>query len=142
MRIHTSATMADVQMAGAVARVTFTVLTEHRSRSRDRAFEVILSGESRRRQNGGSEYAATWDQWGVFLARLFTVDPRMHCWAYRDAEDFARKTDGRFGFPREYAADGVLERKFMTTGWPEDAHGDHSWNGRTCRKCSAEMVLS
>lgn len=131
MRIHTSATLEDVREAGKVARVTFTTLAEHGSRSRDRAFEVILSGESSRWPNGGRDTmngkAATWDQWGVFLAHLFDVDPQLRCQAYDGAYDFHMQTTERFA-----------------DGWPDDAHGDHSWDwtsgGGRCRRCSAHVL--
>ena len=104
--------------------------TEHGSKSRARAFDVHLTGSSKRRPNRRSDpdaYAATWDQWGVFIAALFVLDrtltiPR----AYKDEREFHLRTDSRF-----------------VRGWPEDAHGDHTfrWNGvpfeQTCTKCSA-----
>lgn len=136
MRIHTSATEADVRAAGRLARVTFARLDVYGSRTSDRAFDVILTGESSRLPNGGrdgtyrygadNDHAATWDQWGVFLAGIFTVDIWASCPAYSDFGDFSWQTDGRFN-----------------QGWPVDAHGDHSWgNGREprsqeCRRCTA-----
>lgn len=142
MRLHTDTlTIEDVCKAATVARAWFdmdddpsywgpTRPTEHRSRKRARAFEVKLRGESARYPNGGrngsDDHTATWDQWGVFLAALFELDPRMTCWAYDGAASFHAKTADRF-----------------RDGWPADAHGDHrfEYDGtpgeQRCRKCSA-----
>lgn len=127
MRIHTDTlTYADMTHAAMAARVNFTTIEKHGSKSRDHAFEVILSGESRRNQNGGTEKAATWDQWGVFLAYLFEKDSSVKCWAYADASQFAYRTVYRF-----------------EDGWPTDAHGDHrfQYDGmpytQKCTKCTA-----
>jgi hypothetical protein len=105
MRLHTSATLADVIEAARRARVTFDRCTEHRSQSAARAFDVTLFGASTRRPNSGKRgaatgwednYAATWDQWGVFLGHLYRVDPAMRCYAYAAGDDYDWKTDGRF----------------------------------------------
>ena len=133
MRIHTSVlTMSDIHEAARVARVDFGRLNEHGSRTRARAFDVTLTGESRRRPNDrGSNpgaYAATWDQWGVFLAVLFDRDPAMVTPYYSDRDDFERKTAYRF----------------HGGTWPVDAHGDHDFRfngiGISCTKCSARQV--
>lgn len=131
MRLHTdNLTSLDMWAAAAIARVDLE-MTTHGSRSRNRAFNVTLRGESRRRPNGGSygatsDYAATWDQWGVFLAELFDRDNSLATGFYTDADTFHRMTAGRF-----------------ETGWPEDAHGDHRFKPygfpgtHKCTKCSA-----
>lgn len=126
MRLHTNnLTPEDLQRAATVARVDLE-FTTHGSRSAARAFNVTLTGESKHRQNmGGAGYAATWDQWGVFLGALYDLDDTMTCWAYSGMADFDYKTGGRF-----------------SEGWPADAHGDHRWVVgvpfvQTCSKCSA-----
>lgn len=133
MRIHgNTLTTADVRKAAEVARVTLDRFTEHGSRARVRAFDITLQGESRRHQNGGSGKAATWDQWGVFIAALFDADdtvtiPR----AYVDRYQFDARTNWRF-----------------EDGWPEDAHGDHRFEyagipmTQGCNKCSATYSWS
>ena len=137
MRIHTNATLAQIENAASIAKVDWlnTEITEHKSRSRERAFEVKLAGNSRRRPNGGPKgydhYAATWDQWGIFLGNVFVVDPEMKCWAYDGIDDFDWQTGERF-------FEGSI---------PEDMHGDHKfdWVGvlvtgaslQRCRKCTA-----
>jgi hypothetical protein len=142
MRIHTDAlTSTDIHQAALIARVDYAEggFTIHGSRTRSRAFNVTLTGESRRRPNRGTsrdrynpDYAATWDQWGVFLAVLFDRDPDMVTPYYADRDDFNYKTDARF------TKIGGGWDDF----WPADAHGDHSWEYRAprvrgCRRCSA-----
>lgn len=50
---------------------------------------------------GRSLYAATWHEWGWFMAGIFTADPRARFggltgWGYKDAADFHVKTGGLF----------------------------------------------
>lgn len=131
MRIHTdNLSESDLRDAARTARVSFDRLAVFGSRSRARAFDFILSGESKRRQNfGGDGYAATWDQWGVFLSVLFAKDDTMTVpTAYRDAEQFDFRTMHRFDAP------GVF---------PVDYHGDHRFDfvgvpfSQSCKKCTA-----
>lgn len=161
MRIHTDRLKAsDLYSAALIARVDLT-LTEHRSRSRARGFNVTLRGESNRKPNYGTsrtadrfntyEHAATWDQWGVFLAVLFEADANRTFEPSRDMFTpydesylhFAARTGDRFGAPEDTMEAGGYVRRFVAYGWPEDAHGDHSFkwdSGRreyTCRRCSA-----
>lgn len=178
MRIHTDhLTTADVYRAAHHARVDVVELTEHKSQSRDHSFNVKLEGESRRRPNGGasgrgyaSGYAATWDQWGVFFAILFDIDPGMICGTakrptYADREDYARKTNDRFGAPalgfgvstnanvvngRAFHDPSVTVHRLGAAYWPSDAHGDHAFRFEgirfdgaivhRCTKCSAAMI--
>jgi hypothetical protein len=139
MRIHTDATRTALLRAAAVAQVDMVRCDEHASRTHARAFEVSLRGDSKRRPNfynGDGSYAATWDQWGIFLAEVFTADRETRCGGlkrptYRDAEDFDAKTRYRF--------DGH-------GATPDDMHGDHTfrYSGtagvQSCTKCSAEFT--
>ena len=134
MRIHSdSLTTLNMYEAARLARVEFGRCEEKGSRARKRAWDVTLTGESRRRPNGGNrgagdDYAATWDQWGVFLSVLFALDPNMKTPYYADADDFHARTSDRFD---------------VMDFWPSDAHGDHTFrfNGtprqQECTKCSA-----
>lgn len=137
MKIHTNTLdMPDLVEASHIARVDFSRIDRKGSQTHERAFDVILTGESNKMQNGGREKAATWDQWGVFLAVLFDKDPSMTTTYYADADAFARKTADRFG-----AFDDV--RRFVAIGWPNDSHGDHQWDyagvpgEQACTKCTA-----
>ncbi len=96
MRIHTSLNHSDLYDAARAARVGFTTLTEHKSRSHVRAFEIKLTGSSSYRQNFGDDYAATWDEWGIFLAVLFERDADIKTPYYRDRNDFHWQTGERF----------------------------------------------
>ena len=131
MRIHTDTLMTgDFYDAARVAGVTISSNSMHNSRSRAHAFEFSLRGSSARYPMGGNDgsgKAATWDEWGIFLAHLFSVDENARIAAvYENAEMFDYKTFGRF-------SDGV----------PSDVHGDHRWDyaapyTQACSKCSAK----
>lgn len=99
MRIHTALTRADIAAIPLPAGVAFHHLREHGSRSRPRAFEVVLTGSSNYGgQWGHQDYAAaTWDEWGVFLGYLFEWDPLARiAGVYADAADFHWQTGHRF----------------------------------------------
>lgn len=112
MRIHTSfLTSQDLYAAASKAGVSFTKLEEKGSRSAARAFEVILTGSSSRNQNmGGTDKAATWDEWGVFLYALYSADDTVSSPYYSNLSDFNFQTGHRF--------------EYFT---PEDAHKQHHW---------------
>lgn len=83
-------------------------LPRYGSRSRRQAFVVKLASDgtlTRRRVNYGTArhsdrfdrpYSATWDQWGWFLAHLFTVDPNAVAGPYNGAADFHEQTYGDY----------------------------------------------
>ncbi len=96
MRIHTNLLQRDLDAAAEVAGVGLDRRTEHRSSKRVRAFVVILSGNSPHRQRGGENFAATWDQWGIFLEYLWAGDPAMTCAAYPDHATFVHATGHRY----------------------------------------------
>lgn len=116
MRIHTHLCLGMIESAALKAGVSFGKLVAHGSRTREHAFEVQLLGTSTRRPNSGSrgvgrdDYAATWDEWGIFLADLFEADPDIVCQPYNGAADFYYKTDGRYESLRK-----------------EDQHRNHKW---------------
>jgi len=101
MRIHSdSIDELEVRKAARLAGISFTRLDLSGSRTRETAFDVILTGSSPRRQNGGEDMAATWDEWGMFLGTLFALDPAMVAGpkhgGYECAEHFHWVTGGRF----------------------------------------------
>ena len=143
MRIHTDRlTYGDImgalmseQDAGRIARtVRFKVLSEHGSKSKERAFEVQLEsvdkaeGDGRRAGNSGSYgamsaeydgYAATFDEWGWLLSAMYRKDIWMVCGSaanpvYEDMDHFNERT----GFT--YAGKDMLE--MLVAG---ERHGDH-----------------
>lgn len=138
MRIHTSdsVTYSTIFDAAKFAGVQVDV-TNHNSRTHETAWEVKLTGSSNRRPNNrgtwrdNDDYAATWDEWGMFLGFIFWIDPDTRCGsvkypAYDGAADFEYKTDCRF----------IANHK------PENLHGDHRWTvgvpgEQSCKTCSA-----
>lgn len=135
MRIHsdilTSLDISAAERAAGMTGVDATV-TAHGSRKRDHAFNVLLTGTSSRRPNNGrygadsNAFAATWDEWGMFLAALYAVDPNMDATYYADAADFHRQTGDRF-----------------LTLKAADQCRNHNWgfvislSGHECSKCAA-----
>ena len=133
MRIHTNTlTERDIYEACRKAGVSAPVFNRHGSRSHDHAFEIQLSGSSPYRSQGHGHHAATWDEWGVFFALLFTKDPGAMAgnksWGYRDSGDFHYKTARRF-----------------LNGMPDDTHPRHKWRadgtgeGMYCERCTASL---
>ena len=130
MRIHADTlTRSDIAACATEAGVGVIKLKEHGSRSRNRAFEVALTGSG---VDGGMygnlDYpTATWDEWGVFLHYLFVRDgsitiPRV----YKSHEHFNEITCYRF-----------------IDGQPDDMHKRHRWVNVApyhfeCKGCSAE----
>lgn len=100
MRIHTSLlSETDMRQCAAVAGVRFARFAIHGSRSRSHAFEIVLTGSSSyRTQASGCEddYAATWDEWGIFLGEIFRRDYGAHATYYASAEEFHWMTGDRF----------------------------------------------
>lgn len=125
MRIHSEKiTASDIFAATKANGMTgvYAEVMHHRSRTHTRAFEVALTGNSGRRVNTGTSgaheenHAATWDEWGIFLAHLFAVDPQARVGGakyptYVDAQEFHDRTYGRFETLRH-----------------EDQHKNHRWN--------------
>lgn len=97
MRIHTETlTRTMLFEAAQNAGIRLYSVTEHGSRKRDHAFEVKATGSSSYRTNDGSEYAATWDEWGIFLRTLYTHDGGMIAGQYSDFNTFQGFTGNRF----------------------------------------------
>lgn len=89
-------TRQDFYTAEHKAQANIIELTEHKARKRGARWEVKLSGDSPYMTAGGRAHAATWDQWGIFLAKLFELDPEMTTQYYRDAAEFHAVTGDRF----------------------------------------------
>jgi hypothetical protein len=126
MRLHTRMheqmvheCLEDVKRQGRIPPgVVFTGFTRHQSRSRPCGYEIQLGAydrelpdgtadqrgakmKQRKRQNSGTYgadvlYAATWDEWGWFMAKVFARDPDAVFGPYRSRWDFKVKTGGRF----------------------------------------------
>lgn len=88
MKIHTDTlTRRDLHEAvGPIAGV-YVDISDEGSASRNHGFVIHLTADlrkGRRRTNTGHrgsgtewDYAATWDEWGMFFAHLFAVDPNL-----------------------------------------------------------------
>lgn len=133
MRIHSNAlTSLDIYRATDALDGVYVQVTPVGSRSHDGAFEVRLTGTSTRRTMDGRDQAATWDEWGVFIAAVYEVDPvavfgSVKAPNYRDSNHFHAVTRYRFD------ADGL----------PSDTHQQHRWEYggvvQQCSKCSAQF---
>ena len=61
------------------------------SRKRDHGFTVYLEGSSpRRSQHDRDAYAATWDEWGIWIAALYDIDPEAIIGQYSSRERLLR----------------------------------------------------
>lgn len=123
MKVHTDTlTAADVYAATANLPGVYAEVTTHGSRDRARALSIKLEGNGRRGNSGSygamddGTFAATWDEWGVVIARLFALDPA-----------------ARFGDKSNPVYDGA-EHYHWTTGdrfrageLPADTHKAHRW---------------
>ena len=107
MKIHSDTlTYADVHLAtiaGGMRGVYAEKLERHGSRSRDHSYDVTLRGNSTRKPNPGTgwrdpdaDYAATWDEWGMFIQALYVADPKALIGQYGPASVFEEATAMRF----------------------------------------------
>jgi len=115
MRLHTDMldrrdvldALSRARSAGKVTwSVDFTTLDSRGSRKRDHAFEVRLDaaeGDGHRRTNSGNRgageyFAATYDEWGWFIAALFVMDPDAIFGPYDGLESFLKQTKGEYQY--------------------------------------------
>lgn len=98
MKVHSdNLTTADFYKAGAIAKVGIVSLSPEGSRSKTHGYKVYLTGSAKHMsQHNYSIRAASWDEWGYFLAHLFSVDPDAVCGPYKGISDFDSQTDWRF----------------------------------------------
>ena len=135
MRIHSNALdINDIyQATNGLPGVHVEVMPKG-SRSHATAFEVRLTGNSTRRTMDGRDQAATWDEWGVFIAGVYEVDPAAVFGSvktpnYRDSNHFH----------------AVTRYRFDANELPSDTHQQHRWEYdlatgiNQCSKCSASF---
>jgi hypothetical protein len=104
MRIHSDTLTADdiEKAALQVADVSPIIEGPKRSRKRAQAFEVALRGHGKRHvrppANGDVSmgYAATWHDWGWFLALVYDADPNAWIPYYGSVETFDAATKCQF----------------------------------------------
>ena len=109
MKIRTNASPVEMYAAARTAGVSFARFDVRGARSHAHGYDVILTGSSNRRANGGwggampSDHAATWDEWGVFLAEVFRADPTTDAGGYYvGAADFHEQTGHRYVAPYDF----------------------------------------
>lgn len=100
MRLHTS--LSQAQVVSCLPFDVFAHITPKGSRKRERAFEVtlyVLEKDELHRRFGNSggygasdEVAATWDEWGVWMAALYALDPNAIVGWYESYEHFLSVT--------------------------------------------------
>lgn len=124
------------------------------SKTRHCKFDVILEGESGRRTNqrwySGEQgvEAATWDQWGIYLAVIFDADPEAKTDYYADAEDFHTQTGGRFdrdcvnadGYDGFVLSQSSPDYKITAHRWQYDAATSQPWSGRRTFYCKGHSA--
>jgi hypothetical protein len=142
MRIHTNLTTEQMNKIEPPPSAKIHAFVPHGSRTHPRAFEVILSGSSRfRGQYGQADFTtATWDEWGIYLGRLFAADPEARIpRTYDDADHFHYITDGRYDVDN----DPPLTKLCPLHRW---THVNNDIPGREvtqeCRKCGAILRRS
>jgi hypothetical protein len=117
MKLHTSLSASEVRDALGTAQlahhvtwdIEFVQFAPERSQSRAHGYKVQLgtydqtSGptNSRHYKNSGTSgagnvWAATYDEWGYFIAEVFKRDPAAKFGQYDGADDFNAKTHGQF----------------------------------------------
>lgn len=108
MKLHTdtvtvSHVYAAAEHASQVSGGTVTVTRARIVGSRSRAFgiDVALEGDGtlgRKRNASNTGIAATWSQWGHFLAAVYAQDPAGKFGPYADADDFHTRTNDAYRF--------------------------------------------
>lgn len=137
MRIHSGLlTQADFEAACRVAGTKSLGCQRHGSRSHGSAFEFSMSGSGTwGGQWGSQDYkAATWDEWGIVLNHLFTVDPTTKCRAYENALHFHWTTSDRF---KNLQAAQKHVRHRWTRGLPHGTYSEATCLHRSA--CNAQI---
>lgn len=116
MRLHSDklissdiySSLTQVKKLGLVSNhVYFYIDDERGSRKRTRAWEIQLGtdvkikGDKRGYKNSGKYgadtiYAATYDEWGWYIAALFEKDPDLIFGTYKGVDDYNRQTKHKF----------------------------------------------
>lgn len=104
MRIHSDTLTFELltRAANKVADVSIIIDGPKRSQKRERAFEVSLRGHNKRHNRApvnsdtSMGYAATWHDWGWFLALVYDADPNAWIPPYGHAATFEAATRYQF----------------------------------------------
>ena len=129
MRIHSNEIMRPHLVAAAqAAGIELAFCEKAGSRKRSHAYEVTLSGSSRyaTQSNGvprGTK-AATWDEWGIFLMRLFDLDCTMIAGPYNGRAEFLKQTREAVEHARNYERIVGRKRPGMEGPWLRPMAGE------------------
>lgn len=131
MNIHSNTVDYFGIMRAASAAGCSAEVEEFQSRSASNGFRVYLSGSSPRAQNrcnahGYRDQAATWDEWGMFFAALYLIDPSVIVGSsrknaiYSGVRNFDLKTEHRFASVRPADMVHKTHKWIMNeSGWTE-----------------------
>lgn len=133
MKLHTNLTerevrecLARAQASGDVpADIKFDLFAETGSRSHAHGYDVHLATERRDTRadsvtrktaayygTRGQLKAASYDEWGAFLAELFSADEDAHARPYKGKDDFHAKTDYNYATRDDLPADAPAQEPY------------------------------
>lgn len=94
-------------LAGHYAKdgVTWASIHTEGSRSHERGFTVRLSGSNSHTMQNLPDKAASWDEWGVFIDRIFKLDPEAKVGWYKTRDDFISITTDEYNRCKLYRPD-------------------------------------
>jgi hypothetical protein len=75
------------------------------SRTHERKFTVRLSGSTRNAMRNLPDMAATWDEWGIFIAALFKLDSNAKIGWYGSQDNFIEQTTNEHNRIKLYRSD-------------------------------------
>ncbi len=126
MKIH-SDTLTLNDLHRALPKGVLMHCTQKGSRTRSHAFDVTLyvwEKDSLHRRFGNSggygakdEVAATWDEWGIWIANLYAADPDAVMAYYKDHADFIAETTRTIENVRRRHKPTSVEARTHTAPW-------------------------
>lgn len=126
MRIHTDKLSAN-DLRAALPDGVHAYITPKGSRKRARAFEITLFVIQRdelhmRLGNSGgygasSDLAATWDEWGIWMARLYELDSRVLIGWYESHDHFVAMTTRQRDYVRMVAKPHHIKYRTHLAPW-------------------------
>lgn len=132
MKIHTDLTATDLDtcLDDTGIEGASLLMQEKKSRSKARRFDVHFDAEPMKGRRQSQHYddgrpvtGITYDEWGLFIDRIYRLDPSARVGPYRNRDHFRAVTDYRFD--TLLWANQCPRHRFVATG-------DH---GMTCEKC-------
>ena len=108
MKIHTDTLTSSQLYAAQHGLPVYLESVQKGSRSRARAFDVHLSADKDEAHRFNTNFypndrvgdaAATWDEWGIWIDRLFMLDPEAIIGQYDGVDDFYSQTRNAWESP-------------------------------------------